>query len=392
MQEGGMRRSSVLILLAAISLAPRAGAEEAKTEVEIQSLFAGKVEKFRARRIHLTYDVSDPKCLLDFVVANPFLVTRTGGFEVKDGALVGRGTAAILHKAVFDADLTIELTLRSESPNDIGVALIPPAKPETYLLFSLADTYFSLKDRQDPKQHMITVVGAEDTAPAGDVVFRYLKRATKPELKADKDLDVVVQKSGTRDRFAFGGVKLDAEDRYGKFEEVQPALFVLKSAMTITSLKISGRIAESWLKDHHVKWDPGEKDDEAAPDIPKPAADPEPGPGRRGWPPRRGWEPEGNQGASGLVTRLRDKDLDEAKRRKAAEGLTKENVKLDQLRALIDALMDEDLTARTLAIDVLKRVTGKTLGYHPNAPEKARRDAFRTWFRYMMQNRDRYRD
>ena len=92
-----------------------------------------------------------------------------------------------------------------------------------------------------------------------------------------------------------------------------------------------------------------------------------------------------------LIRRLRDGGKTEEEREKAAEGLDKGNVKVDEFRALVDCLYSDDLTTRVLAITVLKKVTRKTLGYNPNAPEEQRRKAARNWFKYFMEFRERLR-
>jgi hypothetical protein len=65
------------------------------------------------------------------------------------------------------------------------------------------------------------------------------------------------------------------------------------------------------------------------------------------------------------------------------------DVKVAEFRLLINCLYSEDLLTRTLAIETLERVTGKTLGYDPRASAQSRKDAIRDWFRWFGQNRDR---
>ena len=386
-----MRLLTVLMLLTLVLPAPAVRGEEDAGKVDVRDVFAGKVTKWKARRIHLEYDLTDKKSLEDFSETNPFLASRTGGFAVEEEGLVAKGTGALLHQAVFEADVQITLTVVSKTMNDIGVALIPPSGSEKFLLFSIADTYFSLRDRQTPRQHMITVVGAGDGGPPGDTDFRYLNRSRTPALEPGKPIEVEILKRGDRNRFVVAGANLDAADRYGTFPEVQPALFTLESGMTVTALRIDGRITTGWLEKRKIAWDPKEEDDEALPEIDVPD-----GPAARvpdrDEPRRPGYDPGDRSEASALIRTLRDAGASEENREKAAEGLTKDNVKLDQLRALIDCLVDDDLTTRTLAFSVLKRVTGKTLGYHPKAPEKARGEAFRKWFQYMRDNRERFVD
>lgn len=389
-----MRLTIFLTLFALFTLeaAPVAVAEE--ETVSVEDFFAGKVEKWKGRRIHLVYEFTDPKVLGDFDELNPFLAPQKGGFTAADGQLSATGVGMLLHKGVFEADVTVTTTMASETPKDIGVVLVPPEGPEQFLLFSLSDTYFSLRDRQTPNQHMITVVGARDaSARESGTLFRYLQRSLKPKLAADKPVEIVVRKIGERNRLEIGGSELTASDRYGKFPEVQPGLFVLDSSFTVKRVTINGRLSAKWLEKVKIAFDPKEKDDEAVEEIEEPGSavevkpedDPPARPG--GVPPF----PGGNSGAMGLVRTLRNSSAADAARDSAAKELTKENVKLDELRALIDALMDEDETSRTLSFGVLKRVTGKSFGYHPRAAEKDRRESFRAWFSYMMANRDRYR-
>ena len=59
-------------------------------------------------------------------------------------------------------------------------------------------------------------------------------------------------------------------------------------------------------------------------------------------------------------------------RGEAAAGLTEDNLKLEEFRKLLDSLYRSDLMTRSLAIQVLKRGTGKTMGYNPRAFEEHR--------------------
>jgi len=385
----------MLIPLAAATAAeePKAGGPAAaKKTTAVQAAFRGKVAKFKARRITLEYDLTKEESFEDFFELNPFLAEPHGGFRIdaENGAIVGDGLGALCHKAVFEADVAISFTVVSPKPYDIGLTLLQPGLTDQFLLFSLADTFFSIKDRQTPRQHMITVVGAKDGGGGrGESLFRYLIRSKTPVLKAGREIEVEVLKRGNRNRFVFGKKTLSTEDRYGKFPEVQPAFFVLNSSMRITKLTIKGKLTEAWLKKHEIPWDPKEVDKEKLPEIKVPRQN------------RSGKDPTGRRGGSrdrggtafggrGLIGRLSDSSLDEKDRQKAADGLTKDNVKKDEFRGLIDCLYKTDLTTRTLAIKVLKRVTGKTLGYHPKAPENSREKAIRAWWKYLRDNRERF--
>ncbi|MHC4469652.1 MAG: hypothetical protein ACYS99_01690 [Planctomycetota bacterium] len=395
-----MPRSLVWLLVPVFLLSPARAEENEKAKgkkaVTAEAFFTGgKVEKFKARRIALRYDLSDAKALGDFAEANPFLTPPSGGFTIAGGALKARGVGALVHKGVFEADVGVEMTLTSKKPQDIGVVLLEPGVTERFLLYALADTFFSTHDRQPTHQHMVTMVGAKDEGPEGSQ-FRYLNRTREPRLKAGKPIEVQVLKRGKRNRFYFAGTTMDAEDRdrYGTLDEVQPGLFVLKSEMTVTKLRITGKLTKAWLEKVGISYDPKEKDDEAVKEFKPPKGNvvPVPDPNDRGGGGggRSGW-PGGRSGALGLVGKIRDTKLSEKERKEAAKGLTKENVKLNELRALIDCLYSDDLLTRTLAIQVLSKVTGKTLGYHPKAPANARKKAIRSWGRYLMENRDKFR-
>ncbi len=359
---------------------------------EVTSFFAGKVTKWKARRIRLVYDFSDAKQLADFTETNPFRTEGTAVFTVKDGALHARGSGALVSRALFERDLSVSFTVVSPDPRDIGAILLDPASPEPFLLFALADCFFSRRDRQPLKQHMITVVGAEDGGRPGAAQFRYLRRTRKPELPAGGAIEVTVRKVGERNRFVFAGWTMDASDRYARFAAISPGLYVLDSGLKVTRLEIAGKLAVPWLEKHRIGYDPKEVDDEAVPELEPPKGNvvPVPDPGSSGGGPRRG-PGRGGGRSSSPVRRLGDPGLSRAEREKAADELGKENVRLAELRGLIDALYSSDLLTRKLAIRVLKKVTGKTLGYRPEAPERDRRKAIARWFRYLMRNRDRYR-
>jgi hypothetical protein len=162
--------------------------------------------------------------------------------------------------------------------------------------------------------------------------------------------------------------------------------------MTVTALSISGKLAKAWLDRNGIAFDPNEVDDEAVKEIepPKgdvvpvePPAEERPRPAR---PPAFGGSATD---AGRAIASLADKALSEKDRRAAAATLGKENVKVEEFRMLLNCLYSEDLLTRTLAIESLKRITGKTLGYEPRAPAEARKDAIRDWFRWFSQNRDR---
>ncbi len=385
------RVSLVLLIFPLLLFFGLAIAEDGSERVAVGEFFAGgKVERFKARRITITYDLSRESALQDFDVVNPFLVLASGGFEVSDGALQAEGSNALVFKGVFEADVSVDMTLTSETPRDLGLVLLTPGLTDQFLLFSLADTFFSKKDRQKPLQHMITVVGARDGGGSGESLFRYLKRSRTPTLKEGAEIKVRLLKRAGRNQLSFAGKTLSATDRYGKFPRVRPGLFVLRSKMTVTELSISGRLTEAFLNENRIEFDPEEVDEQALPleEAPAAGAESEEEPDRGG-PPRGGRRDESD--ARGLVRKLRDKRLSDDEREEAAKGLSRKNVKKDELKALIDCLYSDDLTTRKLAILALKKATGKTLGYNPKASEEARKKAVRNWFRYLMQNRDRYR-
>ncbi|MCU0724592.1 MAG: hypothetical protein MUE73_02200 [Planctomycetes bacterium] len=381
-----------MLFLSLLFLSPARG-EEVKP-VAVADCFKGAtVEKWKGRRIALRYDLTKPGPLDDFIPVNPFLAPPRGGFTMTDGALLGRGVGALCHKGVFEADVDVKLTLSSPTPQDIGVLLLQPGVGAQFLQFALSDTVYSGHDKgEPPNAHMINVVGAEDSGEAGNVQFRYLARAWTPKLVAGAPIEIEVQKRGSRNRFAFAGSSLDGTDKYGKFPEVQPALFVLQSEMTVTALSISGKLAKTWLDKVGIAWDPNEADDEAVKEIEPPKGDQEPvePPAvERPRPPRPPLPGAGATDAGQAITKFSDPSIGEKERRAAAATLTKENVKVAEFRLLINGLYSEDLLTRTLAIETLKRVTGKTLGYDPRASAQARKDAIRDWFRWFGQNRDR---
>ncbi len=381
-----MHKVAVAILLV-LFLIPftLAGADEGAEPVTAAEFFAGgAVESFKARRIMVTYDFAEERALADFDVVNPFLVLASGGFSVSGGSLHAEGANALVFKGVFEADVSVLATLESATPRDIGLVLLTPGLTDRFLLFSLADTFFSKKDRQKPGQHMITVVGARDGGGGEESLFRYLKRSRIPALESGEKIDLRVRKRSTRNRMTFAGKTLEATDRYGSFPAVRPGLFVLGSKMTVTKLSISGRLTETFLKENHIEYDPEEVDPGALEEdeIPAPAEE-------SGEEPRRGRK--NGSDALGLIRQLRNRRLSEEDRKEAAKGLHRKNVKEAELKALIDCLYSEDLTTRKLAITALKKATGKTLGYNPRAPVETRKKAVRNWFRYLMKNRDRYR-
>ena len=351
----------------------------------------GTVEKWKGRRITIKYDLAKPECLADFDPVNPFLVPPAGGFEVRDGALQGRGVGALCHKGVFEADVDVKLTLFAPEPKDIGVALLKPGMTNQFLIFALADTFYLGLDRQPIHTHMITVVGAEDAGEAGSTLFRYLARSAKPALTAGAPVEVEVLKRAARNRLVIAGTALDGADKYGKFAEVQPALYVLKSEMTVTALSISGKLSEAWLKKAGIAYDPTEADDEAVKEIESPKGDlvPVDPPPQDKPPPRPPLFGGSASDAGQAITRFSDKSLAEKDRKDAAAGIAKDAVKVEEFRMLLNCLYSEDLLTRTLAIETLKRITGKTMGYDPRAPADKRKDAIREWFKWFMQNRDR---
>jgi hypothetical protein len=381
-----MRKTTtgILILLLLWLCCPAPG-QEVSEEKTVEEFFkGGRVEKWKARRITIAYDFKSARALEDFVETNPFLVERSGGFSIEDDALAATGSGALVWKGICEDDVVLTATFRSAAPRDMGFVLLKPGWTDQFLLFSLADNFFSKKDRQKPGQHMITVVGAKDGGSASESLFRYLERSLTPKLVADADIELRVQKRGKVNRMRFAGKTLKADDRYGSFPSVQPGLFVLQSTARVTGFTISGKLSESFLVANGIAFDPDEVDDEAAPE-PETAAEEAPAEES----PRGGREDATD--AKGLVRRLRDRRLTDDERKEAAKGLHRDNVKEAELKALIDCLYSDDLTTRKLAITALKKATGKTLGYNPTASEDARKKAIRNWFKYLMQNRDRLR-
>ncbi|MEN8149834.1 MAG: hypothetical protein ABFS86_08430 [Planctomycetota bacterium] len=321
-----MRFLLALLFLLPLSVAAgKESKEEKKTSPDLSAVkaaFQGKVVSFKARRITLEYDFAKKECLADFLTANPFRDSARGGFrhDEKLGVLAGEGVGAFAHKGVFEADVELKFSMTSRTPNDVGAVLLDGGGSDQFLLFSLADTYFCKKDRQTPRQHMITMVGADDSGAARDeTLFRYLSRSTKPTLKAGKKIDVEVRKFGPNNLFKFAGKKMTAADRYGKLESVQPAFFVLNSSLRVTKLSISGKLTEKWLKRKRIPWDPEEVDDAKPGEIKVDKSKQEPDRGGRG---RRGGR-GGSRSVEGRVDRVMDgAELTEKERERVKPLLT----------------------------------------------------------------------
>ncbi|MCB1037663.1 MAG: hypothetical protein KDD47_27775, partial [Acidobacteria bacterium] len=89
----------------------------------------------------------------------------------------------------------------------------------------------------------------------------------------------------------------------------------------------------------------------------------------------------------GLTPLLRDK---------AACALTYDQIHLTEaqrvllFQGLIEALDDEKLDVRAIAIKALQIRTGQTKGYHPRAPVDQRRKAIEVWMRWLQAYREEW--
>ncbi|MHC4923282.1 MAG: hypothetical protein ACYTG4_04300 [Planctomycetota bacterium] len=374
----GLVAALALAIPASASAAPQEAAGEAASGRTIETFFKGKVKSVKGRAVTIEYDFSSKGQGADWASTYPFMSPgRSGGFRVETGSIIGNGNAGLRHRAVFDGDVTVEATLTSDSPRNIGVVMLSE-DTNTFTLFSIADSVFTLMDKRMPQEHMITTFLPAGKGPGGSTEWRYVKTARKPRVEAGA-VTVFARKKGPLNEFRFGsGGNLrgnDVEATVGP--RLAASFFVLKGSVVVRDVRISGVLDQKWLKENNISYEAAAT---PTPEV-KPETEKEP---------RGGTKPEAPVASDGpdwreLVARVRDVNLTENERTAAAETLIEMKERW-AARPMIDLLYSEDDTlGRKLGHKVFKALTRKDGGYNPRAPKdyrlKTMQKVWAVWFR-----------
>jgi hypothetical protein len=329
----------------------------AATTATPQSVFRGKVESFKGRRIELRYDFADAVQGEDWAEVHPFVLPpRQGGWRIEGGALRGSGSVSYRLRAVFDGDVSLEATMDSEKGKDFGAAVISE-EGSTFTLFSVNDAFFSIRDNSLPNQHMVTTFLPSGTGPGGTTYWRYVQRTYEPRVAPGK-VRISLRKKGAANEFKFGeGGTLagnDVEATVGP--EYSPAFCILESNAVVTGVKVTGVLSAAWLRSKNIPFE------ELEPKEPEtPAAT---GPGAAAGADSDAWK--------ALVRIVTDATKPKEDREKAAKDLVAGKEKR-AVRPMIDLMYsDEDEVGREVGLFVLRGISGKDPGYRPSADKDTR--------------------
>jgi len=370
------RRISVLLLVLLGIAAPCVAAPMGSRS--IKEVLHGRVEWLKGRRVAVTYDFSSQLQLLDFEGANPFNALAKGAWRVEEGKLVVAGSGAFRWKPSMDANVDVTVTVAAKDGRDAGVVLVESNMTNRCVVFAIADTFFSKKDRgARPRAHMINCCGVPERGADKETVFRYVKRLWEPVVKPGQAVELKVAKRGDMNRMELLGAKLEGRDVGIRIPKIRVALYVLESKASFTSLRIEGDLDSKWLLENDILHDPTEAD-RPAPDEPEddggedePAEDP--------FLRVRGW-----------IETIKDASAAREEREKAAEALIKRKRVCDVPIVIMAGLLySSDAVARELGIKVLKGITGKSLGYDPSADAGKRKSSIAKWWTWIRKNRSR---
>lgn len=370
-----MRR--VVLAISALLLAIVSAGAATEGKVPLKTFLHGRLESMKGRRVVVVYDFRSELQLLDFESVNPFLVRASGDWRIEDGKLTVSGSSAFRWKPVLEADLRIRYKATLRDGRDAGVVLVEPGLTSRCILFALGDTFFSTKDRQRTLAHMITCCGVDEAGSGGENVFRYVDRSWIPVLVPGKEVQVELAKRGERNHMVIGETVLQGGDIGIRMPRVQAALCVIGVAASWSELRIEALLDPEWLRANDIQWDAGEDSE-----LEKPADEPADEPAA---------EPPGADELAQVLGWLRvvgDVQATKRDREQAARKIIDRKRIMDVPPVVRSGILySADETSRELGYEMLKAITGKTLGYSPRLDSEKRRDAVGRWWAWITANR-----
>lgn len=237
---------TLCILLAAWSLASAQGDEEL---TPLDQVLKGQIVALDGDEVEIRYDLTDDAQLSDWVQFRPFKVDGKLELSIVNKSFKLKGTGALHHIATFRDKVALEFDLIPASDRDIGAVISEDASSEQYVLYSVNDLYFQKFDGGRKPQHMVTRFGVVDPSePAGNKVFRYVARGTKPEIKTHQKMHLLVEKEGKEDTFTIEDAVYKGREPGRTLSELHAGFYVVKSSAMFTAITIRGRLSPKWLE------------------------------------------------------------------------------------------------------------------------------------------------
>lgn len=365
-------RAVVLLLCGAAPsvVGGRGAAEAAAGDVALDAFFKGAVVGIDGTKVRLRYDFSTKEQAADWPEGVAFRVPRDAGDSatVSEGRLAVRGSTGARHVAEWEGDVTVTARLVPDGTKDIGAVLSSPDQVEDYVVYTIAETFFHNWDKPGSGGDTGMMKFGKQYATAdkpGLVGFRYLDyRRPTVDPAPGKPLAWAFGRKGGEVFLALDDLKLDSPEPGNKLKVLHVGFYAVKSAMTVDDIVIEGTLAPRYVaaKKLAMRTDKPLAAETTAGIDPAVAALVE------------GYA-AGSESAVKVVGVVGDAARPEADRRAAADALKKGPRKA--LPAVVDLLYSPEVKIRTLGLEILKSLTGKTYGYDPKASEKARAAAVR---------------
>ncbi|MCC7139386.1 MAG: hypothetical protein IT460_13265 [Planctomycetes bacterium] len=364
------RGIAVGLALAALAFAPRSTVAAPTGEVALDTFFHGTVIGLEGTKVRLRYDFSTKEQAADWPEGAGFRVPRDVGDSagVAEGRLAVRGSTGTRHVAEWEGDITVTAKLIPDGVKDIGSVVTSPDQPEDYVLYSIGETYFHGWDHPGSGGDTGMMKFGKQYATAdkpGLVGFRYLDYRRPPtDPTPGKPVVWSFGRKGAEVFLTLDDMKLDSPEPGNKLKVLQVGFYAVKSAMTVDDIVIEGTLSPRYLAakkialrtDKPIVAETGAGVDPAVRTLAEAYA-------------------AGKESAVKVVGVVGDAARPEGDRRAAADALKRGPRKA--LPAVIDLLYNAEPKIRTLGLEIVKSLTGKTYGYDPKASEKARAAAVR---------------
>lgn len=362
----GALAATLLLLLGAPSVPARAEGEG----TPLDRFFKGQVLALKGKDLTLRYDFASKEQLADWKEGVPWPIAKEPeqGIGWFDERLEVKGSAGARHVAEWAGDIWITCTLTLDGDKDLGAFVNPGDEGDSYVSYTLNETFFHSWDNKPGGQHSILKFGKQfrEAGASKDFIgFRYVVR--RPPATPLKAGDVVP--------FGFGIEKgrlgldvpefqLRGKDLGKALKQHRPGFYAVKGRMLVDNVVITGRLSDEYVAAEKLAL----RTEKPLPDPALSGSDPAILALVEGY--RAGKTP-----AADLVKGVGDVSLPKPARETLVEALAAGPRKA--LQDVIDLLYRPELETRAYGADLVKRLSGKDYGYQPKASEEQRSDAIR---------------
>lgn len=367
-----VRLLRLLPLMLLLVTLPRLGAARGDGEAgtPLDRFFKGQVVALKGKDLSLRYDFSTKAQLDDWKEGVPWPITKEAGQAIGwfDERLEVKGSTGARHVAEWAGDIWITCTLTLDNDKDLGAFVNPADEGDSYVSYTLNETFFHSWDNKTGGQHSILKFGKqfrEAGATKDFIGFRYI--VSRPPSTPIKAGDVVP--------FGFGIEKgklgldvpefqLRGKDIGKALKQHRPGFYAVRGRMLVDNVLITGRLSDEYVAVEKL-----------ALRTEKPLADP----ALAGSDPAvvalvEGYK-AGRTPASELVRGVGD--VAQAKLARDALAGALASGPRRAVKDVIDLLYRPDVESRAYGSDIVKRLLGKDYGYVPKASEEQRSEAIR---------------